>query len=70
MLNKTITHTHSNGVVFPIAMKEERYRYGSGFDQIEDVMGVAQPVRFNSKPFIINVFAPLFSNHSAVDMSL
>ncbi|XP_060765046.1 integral membrane protein DGCR2/IDD isoform X3 [Neoarius graeffei] len=31
------------------AMKEERYRYGSGFDQMEDVMGVAQPVRFNKK---------------------
>ncbi|KAM9455295.1 integral membrane protein DGCR2/IDD [Clarias gariepinus] len=30
-------------------MREERYRYGSGFDQMEDVMGVAQPVRFNKK---------------------
>ncbi|XP_062870110.1 integral membrane protein DGCR2/IDD [Trichomycterus rosablanca] len=30
-------------------MKEERYRYGSGFDQVEDVMGVAQPVRFTKK---------------------
>ncbi|XP_076876022.1 integral membrane protein DGCR2/IDD isoform X2 [Brachyhypopomus gauderio] len=30
-------------------MKEERYRYGNGFEQVEDVMGVAQPVRFNKK---------------------
>lgn len=30
-------------------MKEERYRYGNGYDQVEDVIGVAQPVRFNSK---------------------
>lgn len=41
-------------------MKEERYRYGSGFDQMEDVMGVAQPVRFNSKFFAVSrsVFSP------------
>lgn len=31
------------------ALKEERYRYDSGFDKVEDVIGVAQPVRFNSK---------------------
>lgn len=31
------------------AMKEERFRFGNGYDQVEDVMGVAQPVRFNSK---------------------
>ncbi|KAI1882400.1 hypothetical protein AGOR_G00250300 [Albula goreensis] len=30
-------------------LKEERYRYGNGFDQVEEVMGVAQPVRFNKK---------------------
>ncbi|XP_035391462.1 integral membrane protein DGCR2/IDD isoform X1 [Electrophorus electricus] len=30
-------------------MKEERYRYGNGFEQVEDVMGIAQPVRFNKK---------------------
>ncbi|XP_061118098.1 integral membrane protein DGCR2/IDD-like [Conger conger] len=30
-------------------LKEERYRYGNGFDQLEEVMGVAQPVRFNKK---------------------
>ncbi|XP_062410044.1 integral membrane protein DGCR2/IDD isoform X2 [Sardina pilchardus] len=30
-------------------IKEERYRYGNGYDQVEDVMGVAQPVRFNKK---------------------
>lgn len=30
-------------------IKEERYRYGNGFDQVEDVIGVAQPVRFNKK---------------------
>ncbi|CAL1569434.1 unnamed protein product [Knipowitschia caucasica] len=31
----------------PVA--EERYRFGNGFDQVEDVIGVAQPVRFNKK---------------------
>ncbi|KAG5834894.1 hypothetical protein ANANG_G00266400 [Anguilla anguilla] len=30
-------------------LKEERYRYGNGFDQLEEVMGVAQPMRFNKK---------------------
>ncbi|XP_063066869.1 integral membrane protein DGCR2/IDD isoform X1 [Engraulis encrasicolus] len=30
-------------------VKEERYRYGNGYEQVEDVMGVAQPVRFNKK---------------------
>lgn len=30
-------------------MKEERFRFGNGYDQVEDVIGVAQPVRFNSK---------------------
>ncbi|KAM4634592.1 integral membrane protein DGCR2/IDD isoform 1-T1 [Polymixia lowei] len=30
-------------------MKEERFRFGNGFDQVEDVIGVAQPVRFNKK---------------------
>lgn len=30
-------------------MKEARYRYGNTFDQTEEVMGVAQPVRFNKK---------------------
>ncbi|KAL2099958.1 hypothetical protein ACEWY4_004352 [Coilia grayii] len=30
-------------------IKEERYRYSNGYDQVEDVMGVAQPVRFNKK---------------------
>lgn len=55
---------HSNYVeFFSTAMKEERYRYGSGFDQMEDVMGVAQPVRFNSKFFAVNrsVFSPQFT---------
>lgn len=32
-----------------LAMKEARYRYGNSFEQVEDVMGVAQPVRFNSE---------------------
>lgn len=31
------------------AIKEERFRFGNGYDQVEDVVGVAQPVRFNSK---------------------
>lgn len=31
------------------AIKEERFRFGNGYDQVEDVIGVAQPVRFNSK---------------------
>ena len=31
------------------ATKEERFRFGNGHDQVEDVIGVAQPVRFNSK---------------------
>lgn len=31
------------------AIKEERFRFGPGYDQVEDVIGVAQPVRFNSK---------------------
>lgn len=72
VLNKTVIYTswtkvctsflsRSNRVVFPTAMKEERYRYGSGFDQMEDVMGVAQPVRFNSKTS--------FPNRSADDQS-
>lgn len=26
---------------------------GNGYDQVEDVMGVAQPMRFNSKPQIL-----------------
>ncbi|CAM4729174.1 hypothetical protein PO909_022900 [Leuciscus waleckii] len=30
-------------------IKEERYRYSNGFEPVEDVMGVAQPVRFNKK---------------------
>uniref|UniRef100_A0A8C2A7M2 DiGeorge syndrome critical region gene 2 n=1 Tax=Cyprinus carpio TaxID=7962 RepID=A0A8C2A7M2_CYPCA len=30
-------------------IKEERYRYSNGFEPVEDVMGVAQPVRFNRK---------------------
>lgn len=49
-------------------MKEERYRYGSGFDQMEDVMGVAQPVRFNSKPFVVThlVSSPSFPNRDAI----
>lgn len=34
---------------FVLFIKEERFRYGSGYDQVEDVIGVAQPVRFNSK---------------------
>lgn len=50
------TYMHSciftDSAVFLAAMKEERYRYGSGFDQVEDVMGVAQPVRFTSKNLI------------------
>lgn len=34
---------------FPTAIKEERFHFGNGYDQVEDVIGVAQPVRFNSK---------------------
>ena len=34
---------------FSAAIKEERFRFGNGYDQVEDVIGVAQPVRFNSK---------------------
>ncbi|KAG9354703.1 hypothetical protein JZ751_001416 [Albula glossodonta] len=30
-------------------MKKERFHYGNSFDQVEDIMGVAQPVRFNKK---------------------
>ncbi|KAM7369028.1 hypothetical protein PAMP_013327 [Pampus punctatissimus] len=30
-------------------IKEERFRFGNGYDQVEDVIGVAQPVRFNKK---------------------
>ncbi|CAG5867433.1 unnamed protein product [Menidia menidia] len=29
--------------------KEERFHFGNGYDQGEDVIGVAQPVRFNKK---------------------
>lgn len=36
------------------AIKEERFRFGNGYDQVEDVMGVAQPVRFNSKRHTLN----------------
>lgn len=36
-------------LLFCAAIKEERFRFGNGYDQVEDVMGVAQPVRFNSK---------------------
>lgn len=32
-----------------VAIKEERFRFSSGYDQVEDVIGVAQPVRFNSQ---------------------
>lgn len=35
------------------AVKEERFRFGNGYDQVEDVMGVAQPIRFNSKPLAL-----------------
>lgn len=35
---------------FCSAIKEERFRFGTGYDQVEDVIGVAQPMRFNSKP--------------------
>lgn len=31
------------------AIKEERFRFGRGYDHVEDVIGVAQPVRFNSE---------------------
>ncbi|XP_077593068.1 integral membrane protein DGCR2/IDD isoform X1 [Stigmatopora nigra] len=30
-------------------IKEERFRFGQGYEQVEDVIGVAQPVRFNKK---------------------
>lgn len=37
-------------------MKEETFHFangfGNGFDQVEDVIGVAQPVRFNSKTHV------------------
>ncbi|KTG31173.1 hypothetical protein cypCar_00018609 [Cyprinus carpio] len=36
-------------------IKEERYRYSNGFEPVEDVMGVAQPVRFNRS---MQVFLP------------
>ncbi|KPP63192.1 integral membrane protein DGCR2/IDD-like [Scleropages formosus] len=29
--------------------REERFPFGNGFDQVEDIIGVAQPVRFNKK---------------------
>ena len=50
---QSLTHIHSCASLHT-AIKEERYRYGNGYDQVEDVMGVAQPVRFNSKslPFL------------------
>lgn len=38
-----------NFSLFFLAIKEERFRFGNGYDQVEDVIGVAQPVRFNSK---------------------
>ncbi|KAJ8392972.1 hypothetical protein AAFF_G00068760 [Aldrovandia affinis] len=28
-------------------MKKERFHYGNSFDQVVDIMGVAQPIRFN-----------------------
>ncbi|XP_030005106.1 integral membrane protein DGCR2/IDD isoform X1 [Sphaeramia orbicularis] len=30
-------------------VKEERFHFGNSYDQVEDVIGVAQPVRFNKK---------------------
>lgn len=46
----TKIHTYLHEViVFFAAIKEERFRFGNGYDQVEDVIGVAQPVRFNSK---------------------
>lgn len=43
-------HTHKPFFTFHfLAIKEERFRFGSGYDQVEDILGVAQPVRFNSE---------------------
>lgn len=44
-----LTCTIKNFSLFFLAIKEERFRFGNGYDQVEDVIGVAQPVRFNSK---------------------
>ncbi|XP_061553653.1 integral membrane protein DGCR2/IDD isoform X2 [Phycodurus eques] len=30
-------------------IKEERFRFGQGYNQVEDVIGVAQPMRYNKK---------------------
>lgn len=30
-------------------MKDETFHFANEFDQVEDVIGVAQPMRFNSK---------------------
>ncbi|KAG9335047.1 hypothetical protein JZ751_005722 [Albula glossodonta] len=35
-------------------LKEERYRYGNGFDQVEEVMGVAQPTASCYKVYLRN----------------
>ena len=45
------------------AVKEERFRFGNGYDQVEDVIGVAQPVRFNSKNL---TFLSLFFKFSLI----
>lgn len=57
MAERTNKSTFFNLFVFICAViKEERFRYGSGYDQVEDVIGVAQPVRFNSKrPTLLSV---------------
>lgn len=34
---------------FLAAIKEERFRFGNEYDEEDDFLGVAQPVRFNSK---------------------
>lgn len=38
-----------SSLLFCPAIKEERFRFSNGYDQVEDIIGVAQPMRFNSK---------------------
>lgn len=49
--HKALLHIENkNSLLFCfLAAKEERFRFANGYDQVEDVIGVAQPVRFNSK---------------------
>ncbi|XP_037120832.1 integral membrane protein DGCR2/IDD isoform X2 [Syngnathus acus] len=44
----TACEDHSDEMDCP-PIKEERFRFGQGYDQVDDVIGVAQPVRFNKK---------------------